>query len=222
MKLTSPMRRSLKFLAWGFVLLGIFAVACELLVKNAAASKTFGSVEQVTGDGRVAVVLGCSKKLANGRENRFFKKRIDAAVALFKAGKCPAIIVSGDNSTKDYDEPTDMKEALVAAGIPEAKIYCDYAGFRTLDSMVRAKEIFGQSKIIVVSQRFHNERAIYLASNRGIDAIGFNAVDANLTRPTAIKNAIREVLARMKAVLDAHLLDTKPKFLGPKVQVVME
>jgi len=115
-----------------------------------------------------------------------------------------------------------MKAALIASGVPEGKIYCDYAGFRTLDSIVRAREVFGQSKIMVVSQRFHNERALYLAGSQNVDAIGFNAADAELSRPTAIKNEIREILARVKAVLDTNVLRTQPKFLGTPVQVVIE
>lgn len=113
-----------------------------------------------------------------------------------------------------------MKEALITAGVPENRIYCDYAGFRTLDSMVRAKAVFGQERIVIVSQHFHNERAVYLAQSRNIDAVGLNAEDPDLTRLTAIKNVVREALARVAAVLDAELLQTQPKFLGPEIKIV--
>ncbi len=164
----------------------------------------------------VALVLGCSPKIG-GRPNLFFKFRIDAAVALHRAGRVKAFIVSGDNGTKDYDEPTVMKEALVARGVPESAIYCDYAGFRTLDSVVRAQSIFGQSRFIIVSQHFHNERAIFLARRRGLDAVGFDAAD--VSRSMAPMTYLREYLARVQAVLDVTLLQTRPKFDGPPVMI---
>ena len=164
----------------------------------------------------VALVLGCSPKIG-GRPNLFFHHRIDAAAALHRAGKVKAFIMSGDNGTRDYDEPTAMKEALVAQGVPEASIYCDYAGFRTLDSVVRAQSIFGQSRFIIVSQHFHNERAIFLARRRGLDAVGFDAAD--VSRSIAPKTYWREYLARVQAVLDVTLLQTQPKFDGPPVMI---
>jgi SanA protein len=164
----------------------------------------------------VALVLGCSPKIG-GSPNLFFKFRIDAAVALHRAGRVKAFIVSGDNGTKDYDEPTVMKEALVARGVPESAIYCDYAGFRTLDSVVRAQSIFGQSRFIIVSQHFHNERAIFLARRRGLDAVGFDAAD--VSRSMAPMTYLREYLARVQAVLDVTLLQTRPKFDGPPVMI---
>lgn len=213
------MRRLIKLLAWGLVVSVVMILAAHVMVEWSAEGRTFTKIEDVVGEPRVAVVLGCSKTLPNGNANRFFPKRISAAVELFKSGRSAALIVSGDNSRPDYDEPTMMKEALVAAGVPADRIYCDYAGFRTLDSMVRAKEIFSQQRIIVVSQRFHNERAIYLARSRGIDALGFNAQDPDLTRLTAIKNVVREALARVAALIDAHVFRTQPRFLGPQIRI---
>lgn len=167
-----------------------------------------------------AVVLGASPTLADGRANLFFLPRLEAAAALFKAGKVKALIVSGDNGSRQYDEPTEMKRLLVHLGVPETKIVCDYAGFRTLDSIVRAREVFGQPRFIVVSQRFHNQRAVYLAKAFGIDAWGLNAKDV----PVALswKTFLREKLACVKAVLDVNVLHTQPKFLGEKVAVPVE
>ncbi len=213
------MRRFFKFLAWGFVLSLALVLLCGVSVQRSAAERTFGEVAAVPSDIKVALVLGCSKKLPDGRSNRFFGKRIAAAAQLYHAGKCRALIVSGDNSVKGYDEPTDMRDALVAAGVPLDKIHCDYAGFRTLDSVVRAQKVFGQSQVIIVSQRFHNERAIYLARSLGMDAYGFNAADAVLSTPLRLKNQAREALARVQAVLDIHLFRTQPKFLGPPVVI---
>ncbi|MBB5036857.1 SanA/YdcF family protein [Prosthecobacter dejongeii] len=164
----------------------------------------------------VVLVLGCSPRIA-GQENLFYRYRIEAAIELYKADKVKAFIVSGDNGTHQYDEPTAMKESLIAGGVPEHDIYCDYAGFRTLDSVVRAKAIFDQKKFIVVSQRFHNERAVFLALHHDLDAVGFNAKD--VSRSVGLMTHLREYLARVNAVLDVTLLQTEPKFYGPKVSI---
>ena len=110
-----------------------------------------------------------------------------------------------------------MKQALIAAGVPESKITCDYAGFRTLDSIARAKKVFGQKQVLIISQRFHNERALYLAKCYGLDATAYNAEDVELEH--ALKTYFREAFARVKAVMDMHVLHTQPKFLGPPVKI---
>lgn len=166
-----------------------------------------------------ALVLGCSPQIGT-RPNLFYLHRMEAAAALHRAGKVKTLIVSGDNGSHQYDEPTAMKDSLVALGVPAGSIYCDYAGFRTLDSVVRAEAIFGQKKFIVVSQRFHNERALFLARLHGLEAYGFNAAD--VTRSVGLMTHLREYLARVNAVLDVTLLQTRPKFYGPKVEMVME
>jgi len=115
--------------------------------------------------------LGTSKNTRKGNINQYFKYRIEAATELFKTNKISYIIISGDNSVKGYDEPTDMKNELIKNGIDSTHIFLDYAGFRTFDSMVRSKEIFGQDSITIISQQFHNERALYIAERLGIKAI---------------------------------------------------
>lgn len=129
---------------------------------------------------RVAVVLGCSERLANGRLNRFFRHRIGAASELYRQGRVKGLIVSGDNRRKDYNELGAMRKALVAVGVPRDRICCDYAGLRTLDSVLRAHRIFGQDEFVVVSQRFHNERAVFLGRRLGLKVHGFNAADVPL------------------------------------------
>jgi SanA protein len=160
---------------------------------------------------KVGLVLGTGKYAASGNINLFYKYRIDAAVKLYKAQKIEYILVSGDNSRKGYDEPSDFKNDLIARGIPADKIFLDYAGFRTLDSVVRAKEIFGQTSITFISQKFHNQRAIYIAEHYNIEAVGFNARDV-------YKSHFREYLARSKASLDL-VFNVKPKFLGDPIQI---
>ncbi|OYW76637.1 MAG: hypothetical protein B7Z37_08070 [Verrucomicrobia bacterium 12-59-8] len=203
----------LAMLALGFVF------GCERWIMRAAESRCFDAVEAVPA-APVAVVLGTSERLADGRANLFFLPRMEAAAALFRSGRVKALIVSGDNGTQGYDEPTDMKRVLMQMGVPVEKIVCDYAGFRTLDSVVRAKEVFGQERVIFVSQRFHNARAIYLAHAFGIEAYGLDAKDVPVA--LSVKTFVREKLACVKAVLDVNMLGTKPKFLGEKVSVPLE
>lgn len=166
---------------------------------------------------RVAVVLGCSRILPNGRENLFFRYRIEAAAALFAAGKVDHLLVSGDNGRPGYDEPSDMRDALVSAGVPAVRIVLDYAGFRTLDSVVRAQRVFGLQAFTLVSQRFHNERALYIARHLGLDAVALDARD--VPAAAALPVRVRELFARVKTVLDLHLLGTGPRFLGPHVPI---
>ncbi len=188
---------------------------CHLWVARSAGGRCFDQLEQVPVR-TTALVLGCAPEV-DGRPNLFFKHRMQAAASLFHAGRVRALIVSGDNGSRHYDETTAMKEALVAAGVPEPCVYGDYAGFRTLDSVVRADKIFGQKEIVVVSQRFHNERAVFLARRHGIDAVAFNAADVKGAR--GLKTHLREWLARLRAVLDVTVLGTQPKHLGPPVVI---
>lgn len=211
-------RWSLRLTVAGAVLLAVI-FGSEGWITSVGKRRCFDDVNAVPA-APVAVVLGTSPRLADGRTNLFFRPRLEAAASLIKAGKVKALIVSGDNGTRHYDEPTEMKRVLVQLGVPEAKIVCDYAGFRTLDSVVRAKEVFGQSRIILVSQRFHNERAIYLARAFGIEAWGLNAHDVPMS--LSVKTFLREKLACVKAVLDVNVLHTQPKFLGEKVAVPLE
>lgn len=146
----------------------------------------------------------------------FFRNRITAAVELYQAGKVKWLIVSGDNRHAGYNEPQEMQKALTEKGIPESAIYCDYAGFTTLDTVVRAREVFGQTSITVVSQAFQNRRAIYLAQHYGIKAIGLNAEDVPVEQQRLL-GTVREYVARGRAVLDATLIRRQPHFTGPKI-----
>ena len=161
------------------------------------------------------MLLGTSRYLKNNQKNLYFFNRIEAAAQLYHSGKIDYIIASGDNSRVGYNEPQDMKEELIKLGVPAERIYLDYAGFRTLDSILRAKIIFGQNSFIVISQRFHNERAIYIARRHGIEAYGFNAEDVFVSRR---KMQVRELLARNKVFWDI-LFHVKPKYYGEAVAV---
>jgi SanA protein len=200
-------------------LLGLFLLiviyACNFLVKKEAKDKLYTNVNNVSVN-KVGLVLGTVKYLANGRVNLYYKYRVDAAVSLYKSSKISFIIVSGDNSSEKYDEPTSFRNDLIKAGIPASRIFLDYAGFRTLDSVVRVKEIFGQTNVTIISQKFHNERAIYLANHFGINAIGFNA--KGVSRKYGLKVQLREYLARVKVFVDI-LFNVKPKFLGKQIEI---
>lgn len=165
---------------------------------------------------RVGLVFGCSKKLGD-RDNLYFKYRIQAAAELYHAGKVDFLIVSGDNREKYYNEPVDMRKALVEAGVPFDKIVCDYAGLRTLDSVIRAKKIFGLTELTFVSQKFQNERAAYIAKANDMDVVGYNARDVE--GYAARKTEDREVLARVKMWLDINITNEQPKHLGDKESV---
>ena len=165
---------------------------------------------------KVGLLLGTGKFLGNGKENAYFFYRIDAAETLYKSGKIKYILISGDNSQKDYSEPEDMQTELIKRGITADKIILDFAGFRTLDSVVRAKEIFGQNSFIIISQKFHNERAIFLAQNYGIKAYGFNSKDVN--KYFGFKTKLREYFARVKVFVD-FTLGVEPKFGGEKILI---
>lgn len=193
--------------------MALFLFVCEWCISASAAGLCHEELASLPWR-RVGLVPGTSRYV-HGRINLHYLYRIEAAFAIYNAGKIDYLLVSGDNSTSEYDEPSDMKNDLVARGVPANRIYRDYAGFRTLDSVVRAKAVFGEAVFTVISQKFHNERAIFLARHHGIDAIAFNAGEVSLAHD--VKTVIRERLARMKAVIDVWLLAAKPKYLGDRI-----
>jgi SanA protein len=198
------------FLSVGIVVL--FTFMCDRWIISNTKKQVFNDIKLLP-DNKVGLVLGTVKGASDGRRNLFFDYRIKAAVELFRAGKIKHIIVSGDNHVAGYDEPSDMRDALMAEGIPSSCITLDYAGFRTFDSVPRCKKVFGQSKFTIISQKFHNERALFIANkSEGIDAVAYNAQEVSFSFHP--KTFIREYFARVKCVLDVYLLNTKPKFLG--------
>jgi SanA protein len=199
---------------FALVLIGVMW-SCNFMINKNAKGKVYTSVNQVPYN-KVGLVLGTSKMLKSGRVNLYFTYRIEATVDLFKSGKIDFVLISGDNGNTDYDEPSDFKDELIKKGIPENKIFLDYAGFRTFDSMVRAKKVFGLSSFTIISQQFHNERAIYIAEHEDINVVGFNA--KSVTARYGIKTTIREYFARVKVFVDI-ILNVSPKFLGDKIEI---
>jgi SanA protein len=207
-----------KLILWSLLALLILSTiaifVCDVLIKNNAEGKLYSDANDIPYR-KVGLLLGTGKYTKRGEElNPYYVNRIKAATELVKAGKVKYLIISGDNSRKDYNEPEMMRDDLIKNGIDSTRLYLDYAGFRTFDSIVRLKEIFGQDSVTVVSQLFHNERALYLASKENMAAIGYNAKD----RPGGEGFYLREKLARVKVFVD-YIIATKPKFLGEQVVI---
>ena len=205
----------LKRIFYSGVALLLLVLLLNYKVKHDVKEPMYDNITE-TPSKKVGLLLGTAKYVKGGWINLYYTHRITAAVELYKAGKIEYILISGDNGRESYDEPTLMKEDLMAAGIPESAIYLDYAGFRTLDSVVRCKRIFGELDILVISQQFHNERAVNIARAKGIQAVGYNAHDVNAKY--GFKTRIREYLARTKMFLDLWF-GKEPKFLGEKIHI---
>ena len=214
------MRFILQSIKWIFILVFTGLLSGYLLdkyISYTSGSSIYTEIKDLP-QKKAALLLGTAKYVAKGKKNYFYVYRIRAAVALWKAGKVKAILVSGDNETKYYNEPARMQKDLIKAGVPKEYISLDYAGFRTLDSVVRAEAVFDLEDYIIVSQQFHLERALFIAKAKGQKAIGFAAKDIAGTK-AANKMIKREYLARVKAFLDVYILGTEPRFYGEKEKV---
>ena len=197
------------------IALGILIVTCNHLVTRAGHNALYSNIHTLPHN-RVGVLLGTSKYSRNGGVNDHYQLRLNAAHQLYLAGKIDYILISGDNSTRFYNEPSTIRRDLLRLGIPAERIYRDYAGFRTLDSILRARHVFGLQHFTIISQAPHNQRALYIARHHRIDAIAFNAGEG---AKTDITNKIRESLARVLAVIEVCILNTGPKFLGPTIEI---
>lgn len=198
---------------------GAVSVVANVWMILGTRSAIYANIDRLPGNA-VGLLLGTSPYTISGHHNPYFRNRIDAAVRLYRAGKVRHLLVSGANPSRYYNEPQAMYEALRAAGIPAAAITLDYAGYRTLDSVIRAKRIFGQQALTIISQRSHDYRALFVAWGHGIDAIAFAAPEVDLSRSLDIR--VREFLARVRAVLDIYVLHTPPRYLGPTVEMDVE
>lgn len=198
----------IRWIGVAFVVCVFAVVVINAIVTQQASTSIYTDIRKLPSK-KTALLLGTAKYIAKGKKNYFYTYRIRAAAALFKAGKVKDILVSGDNSTQYYDETTTMQKDLIRAGVPSKHIMLDNAGLRTFDSMARTKEVFGVEDYVIVSQRFHLERALFIAKKKGQKAIGFTAKDSEGTK-AAYRMKLREYLARTKAFLDIYLLHTKP------------
>lgn len=209
----SRKRKFSLFLLLSLIILSIFTIWSNVTVDQTANHYITSDLASVQPN-IVGLLLGTSRNLKSGATNDFFFHRIDAAMELYQHGKIKNILISGDNSRSDYNEPADMKAELVKSGVPDSIIYLDYAGFRTLDAVVRARDIFGQHSFLIISQKFHNERAVYLARWFGIAAFGYNAKEVEAYK--GFKTKLREVFARDKMFLDL-IFGKQPKLMGEQI-----
>jgi SanA protein len=212
-KISLP-KKGVRLFYWFSIGIFAFILFSNLLVRFSYQGFIYDSTDSIP-SAKAGLVLGTSKYLKGGFHNPYYEYRIQAAVELFRAGKIKYIIVSGDNRFIHYNEPAQMRDDLISRGISPEFIFLDYAGFRTLDSVIRANKIFGQDRFIIISQPFHNQRAVFIARFRGIDAIAFNAKDVNFS--LGMKVRFREIFARVKLVVDLFIIQKQPKFLGEKV-----
>lgn len=194
----------------------VMTVLATLIIESSAGDYLYDSIDDIPYN-RAGLLLGTTPYRAGGGRNPYFYERIDAAARLYRAGKISMLIVSGDNATRKYNEPRAMRRALIRAGVPGKAIVFDFAGFRTLDSIVRASLVFGQSSVTIISQRFQNLRAVYIARENGMRAIAYNASDSG-----SLKVMVREYLSRVKCLIDLYVLHTRPKFLGTPIEIAHE
>lgn len=164
----------------------------------------------------VALVLGTSPYTSSGAPNLLFRHRMLAATELYAAGRVRRILVSGANPGY-YNEPQEMYQALRKLGVPHKAITLDFAGYRTFDSIVRSKRVFGLDHYILVSQRYHDYRALFIAQHKGIDAVAYVRPEEDLKQPFLTE--LREYFARVEAVLDLFVWQASPRYLGPPVSI---
>ena len=187
----------------------------NLIIRFSAEGYLFDSAEEIPYN-RVGLVLGTSHRVISGGPNPYFHNRMEAAARLYHQNKVSYLIVSGDNRTQYYNEPLQMKQALISLGVPAGVIYSDHAGLRTLDSVVRAQKVFGQDSITIISQRFHNQRAVYIALRQQMEVSAYNAHD--VPRDKTDKTRIREWLAKTNVFWDL-IIRREPDQLGERIVI---
>ncbi|MES1942773.1 sanA protein [Salinisphaera sp. PC39] len=191
----------------------LLLLAANAWVIGAAREHVYDDIQRLPVN-EVGLVLGTSPYTRRGNRNLLFRHRMRAAAELYDAGKVRHLLLSGANPDETYNEPRKMYQALVALGVPPEAMTFDFAGFRTLDSVVRAREIFGLERVTVISQRFHNYRAVFIARRRGLEAVAYTRPEEDPRQP--LRTEAREYLARGKAVLDLFVLFKRPKYLGER------
>ena len=208
------LRQIARLASWSIITSLLFVLGTNIWVVQSTKDLIYDP--ELVPSNEVALVLGTSKRTTEGKPNRFFVERMETAASLHANEKVKHILVSGDNRSKYYNEPRDMLQALGDLNIPEEDVSLDFAGLRTLDSVVRCKEVFGQDNITIVTQEFHCYRSLFIAHYFGMEAVAVSADDGG---PVGNALALREVLARTIAILDLYVFQRKPKFLGEEVQL---
>jgi SanA protein len=210
------MRWLKRIIIWSVFAGALFLILCNIWIVLTTSSRVYEEQGKLP-DHRIALVLGTSHRTMTGGPNPYFEKRMETAAELFQSGKVDHFILSGDNRSRYYNEPIEMRKSLVKKGVPPTAITLDYAGLRTLDSIIRCKQIFGQDKITIITQPFHSYRALFISNYYDIDAVAMVAAEPDFEN--SIKVRLREYLARTKAVLDLYVFKTSPRYLGEKEEV---
>lgn len=191
---------------------GIFILSGH--VKSSTKDQTYNNITEVP-QAYTVIVLGASVR-SNGDLSTMLEDRVSSALSLYRAGKVSRFLLSGDNGTKSYNEPKAMQQYLINQGVPEEDIFLDYAGFDTYDSMYRASSVFNVKEAIVVTQKFHLPRALFIANRLGLDYYGFIGDKHIYQRENANKR--RELLANVKAYLELGI-SKEPTYLGAKIPI---
>ena len=209
-------KKIIKLFAIGTVCVLIVIIVCHYIVVMNASGKTYDNVEEIPHN-KVGLLLATSPITPGGAHNYYFENRIKAADELYKAGKIDFIVASGGDYTQSqkngYDEPSAIRDSLVARGVPIERIILDYEGTTTRNSIYKARQIFKLDSVTLISQKYHNERAIFLAERYDINAVGYNAEPSPIRR-NRIKNTLREYLARVK-MFGSILFAGTPSFSEP-------
>jgi len=198
-----------RFISALAITLVLFILISNVWVIKSTQGQVFDTVDHLP-ENHVGLVLGTTNKLKSGEDNPYFTGRIKAAAALYHSGKIKNIILSGYNRSRYYNEPLRMKSALLEEKVAERDIILDDAGLRTLDSIVRCKEIFGNDSVTIITQRFHTYRALFISDYYTIKAVALAASD--IPFPESIPTTIREIMARPLAIIDLYILKKSPEY----------
>lgn len=196
------MKKLLLLIELGVLFPLVLLFVTNQIINTSTQKHLYDTLDQLP-ENRVGLVLGTSPRIRDGRANPYFSNRMEAAADLYHNNKVEYLIVSGDNRTRYYNEPEYMRQALIELGVPSSSIFPDHAGIRTYESVMRAREVFGQTNITIISQRFHNQRAVYIARQKGINAVAFNAEDVH--QEMNDRTRIREWFAKSKVFWDLFL-----------------
>lgn len=208
----SIIKKQIKRVLFGIGAVISMIVVADIYISLSTQSQLYRNIDSLPAQ-ETALVLGTSKYIGKTL-NPYYTYRIDAAIELYNQKKVSHFLLSGDNAHRSYNEPWTMKRDLLKAGVPEESITLDYAGFRTLDSVLRAKKVFEADGLTIVSQRFHCQRALFISNHSSMNAVCLVVPSPEGWASTKIR--LREVLARTKAMLDLYIFNVQPKFLGPK------
>lgn len=204
-------------LSIGLILLLGGASGINLYISKAAGHAIYEHGQKVP-KAYAALILG-AKVHPSGRLSHMLEDRVITGLELYREGTVQKLLLSGDHGQKEYDEVNAMRAYLLKHGVPAQDIFMDHAGFNTYASMYRARDVFQVQDVIVVTQKFHLPRAVYIARQLGLQAVGLVA-DRRVYMPASqIKSTVRELLARVKAFVDVHLLHAQPKYLGEAIPI---